>query len=121
MNFGPTAPVLRMFDVDRTRAFYLEFLGFSVEFEHRHAPELPLYMGVTRAGCYLHLTEHHGDCTPGSAVRIQVDDIDALHAELNGKDYGFAKPGIESMPWGTRELYVMDPSGNRLTFTSPVE
>lgn len=33
------------------------------------------------------------------------------------KGYGFARPSIEAMPWGTRDLRVTDPFGNRLTFT----
>jgi hypothetical protein len=36
---------------------------------HRFAPDLPLYMQVSRDGSVLHLSEHHGDCSPGAANR----------------------------------------------------
>lgn len=120
MNFGPTTPILRIFDEAKTKAFYVEFLGFSLDWEHRFEPGLPLYMQVSRGGCVLHLSEHHGDCTPGSAMRIQTDDLDALHKELTCKQYKYARPDIEAMPWGTRDMSVRDPFGNRLTFTDSI-
>ena len=116
MSIGPITPILRIFDESRAKAFYVDFLGFLVQWEHRFEAGLPLYLEVSRDACTLHLSEHHGDCCPGAAIRIDVDDLDALHAELSGKDYGFARPGIEDMPWGTREMAVTDPFGNRLIF-----
>jgi uncharacterized glyoxalase superfamily protein PhnB len=116
MTFGEVIPVLRMFDEAATRAFYCGYLGFAWAWEHRHEPELPLYAGITRGGCQIHLSEHHGDATPGSSIRISCPRLDDLQAELSARNYGFARPGIEEQPWGKRELTVTDPSGNRLTF-----
>ena len=112
-----STPILRIFDEAKAKEFYVGFLGFTVDWEHRFEPGAPLYMQVSRDGCVLHLSEHHGDATPGSAMRVEVDDIDALHRELTEKRYTFARPGIEQTPWGTRDVTVKDPFGNRLTFT----
>jgi uncharacterized glyoxalase superfamily protein PhnB len=120
MTLSRTTPILRMFDEARTRAFYCDFLGFEVLFEHRFAPDLPLYLAVRRGGCELHLSGHHGDATPGSSARIQADDVDAYCAELAAKHHPQARPTVQAMPWGTRDFTVTDPSGNRLTFTSAV-
>jgi hypothetical protein len=50
-----------------------------------------------------------------------VNDIDGLAAFLRDKPYKYAKPGDpQQKPWGTRELTLTDPFGNRLTFYSPV-
>lgn len=117
-TLSPPTPILRIFDEAKAREFYLGFLGFTVDWEHRFEPGLPLYLQVTRDGCRLHLSEHHGDATPGSALRVEVSDLDALQAELLAKDYQYARPSIEAMPWG-RDMSVKDPFGNRLTFTSP--
>ena len=117
MKLGGPVPILRIFDETVARAFYIGFLGFRVDWEHRFEPGLPLYMQVTRDACVLHLSGHHGDATPGSALRIPVEDLDALHAELLGRQYRHARPGIESMPWG-RDMRVTDPFGNRLVFHS---
>jgi catechol 2,3-dioxygenase-like lactoylglutathione lyase family enzyme len=111
-----TVPILRSFDADKARAFYCDFLGFTVDWEHRFAPDLPLYMQVSRASLLLHLSEHHGDATPGSAIRIEIAGLTAFHAELTEKRYANARPGIEAPPWGGRSVTVTDPFGNRLVF-----
>ena len=118
MTFAPATPILRIFDEARAREFYVGFLGFKIDWEHRFEPGLPLYLQVSRGGCVLHLSEHHGDCSPGAAMRIEAADLDGLLAELLAKAYKFARPGIEETPWGSRDLSVKDPFGNRLTFTS---
>ena len=117
MTLSRPIPILRIFDEAKTREFYVEFLGFRVDWEHRFEPGLPLYLQVARDGCVLHLSEHHGDCSPGAALRIAVDDLEALQQELTGRQYGYARPGIQEMPWG-RDMEVRDPFGNRLVFTS---
>ena len=69
MNFKSATPVLRIFDVGKAREFYLDYLGFDILFEHRFGDGFPIYIGIKLDGVQLHLSEHHGDATPGSAVR----------------------------------------------------
>jgi uncharacterized glyoxalase superfamily protein PhnB len=116
MKLGKTTPILRIFDETRAKEFYVEFLGFEQGWEHRFAPDMPLYMQVSMGECVLHLSEHHGDGSPGAAIRIETDDLDAYHAALSAKKYKYARPGIENKPWGSREMSVRDPFGNCLTF-----
>ncbi|HAV37556.1 MAG TPA: glyoxalase/bleomycin resistance/extradiol dioxygenase family protein [Massilia sp.] len=120
MTLSKVAPILRIFDEAKARAFYVDFLGFEVDWEHRFEPGFPLYLQISRGSCVLHLSEHHGDCCPGAGLRIEADDIDAYHAELTARGHANARPSIEEMPWGTRDMAVTDPFGNRLTFTSAI-
>lgn len=120
MAHRTVVPILRIFDEAKAREFYVGFLGFRVDWEHRFEPGLPLYLQVSRDGCVLHLSEHHGDCCPGAAMRIEVGDIDGYHAELAGKQYGYARPHIDDTPWGSRDMSVKDPFGNRLTFADAI-
>lgn len=115
VSFDSAVPVLRIFAVDKAKEFYLDFLGFSLEWEHRFSANSPLYAEIFRSGLTLHLSEHHGDATPGSTVTVTIRGVDALQRELIGKQYTYAKPGIDDMPWG-RVLQVADPFGNRLRF-----
>lgn len=39
-------PILRFFDKAVARAFYIDFLGFAVDWEHRFEPGLPLYLQI---------------------------------------------------------------------------
>jgi hypothetical protein len=114
-GFGPVIPVLRIFDVAKAREFYHEFLGFEVDWEHTFHEGSPVYLQVSREGALLHLSEHHGDASPGASVRILVGDVTAVHRELRDRDYKYARPGVETMPWGL-EVQVTDPFANRLVF-----
>lgn len=112
-------PVLRVFDQALTRRFYVEWLGFRVDWEHRFSEGGPCYMQVSRDATVLHLSEHYGDASPGAKVRIGVDDVEAYHRELHSRPHPNMNPGIEETPWRTREMVVIDPFGNGLVFSQP--
>ena len=59
---------------------------------------MPLYMQVSKGDCMLQLSEHHGDCSPGAALKIETDELDNFHAELKAKQYIYARPSIEKTP-----------------------
>jgi uncharacterized glyoxalase superfamily protein PhnB len=120
MSFGQTVPILRIFDEAKAKEFYLDFLGFSLDFEHRFAAGMPLYMQVSKDGCVLHLSEHHGDCSPGAAMRIETDELEVFRDTLVAKRYKNACPSIEQTPWGSQDMSIVDPFGNRLTFTNAI-
>ncbi|SDR50076.1 hypothetical protein SAMN05444161_4773 [Rhizobiales bacterium GAS191] len=120
-SFGAAVPILRIFSVEKAKEFYLGFLGFTLDWEHRFGDNFPLYAQVSRSGLTLHLSEHHGDASPGSTVLVTIQGVDALHRELIDKNYAYSKPGIcEDQSWG-RELEVPDPFGNRIRFCEPKE
>lgn len=114
-------PILRIFDEAKAKEFYIDFLEFSIEFEHRFEEDFPLYVGITKGNWILHLSEHHGDVCPGSSVRLQMEGVEAFQQQLLGKQYKYARPGCEKMEWGTLEMTISDPFGNRLTFYEVVE
>lgn len=115
-------PILRIFDYDKALAFYRTYLGFEVDWEHRFEENFPVYIQISLGqNCVLHLSEHHGDASPGAAIRIKVDDVSSYHARLLKKNYAFANPNLEDVPWGKtgeKELTLFDPFSNRLVFYS---
>lgn len=116
IRFEQGTPILRMFDVSKADEFYLGFLGFEVDWDHRFEDGLPLYRQISRAGTVLHLSEHHGDGIPGSTVWIAMHGIEAFHRELLAKNYGYARPGLEHDAPGGPTITVGDPFGNSLRF-----
>lgn len=110
-------PILRIFDKEKTKEFYVDWLGFTINWEHRFEENLPLYMQVSKAGIVLHLSEHHGDCVPGGKVYIECDGLREYHKQLLDKNYSFNRPGLETASWGSLEMTVIDPFGNKLLFT----
>ncbi|MPZ40907.1 MAG: VOC family protein [Rhizobiales bacterium] len=111
MKLNPAIPVLRIYDVAKAKEFYIDFLGFTLDWEHRFDDNAPLYFQVSRAGVKLHLSEHYGDGTPGSVVYIRGENIAALAKELNDKRARFAHPS----PTDTAPK-LTDPFGNVLRF-----
>ncbi|MEK8029727.1 VOC family protein [Ideonella sp. DXS29W] len=110
-------PQLRITNARRSLQFYVDGLGFVVDWEHQFEPGFPLFMQLTRSGQTLFLTEHRGDCEVGGAVYFIVPDVDQCHAEFSGRGISAAKPP-EDTPWETREMLLIDPDGNRLRFAS---
>lgn len=119
IRFAEAIPIIRIFDVAKAKEFYVDFLGFTIDWEHRFGDNFPLYAQVSRPGIKLHLSEHHGDASPGSTVFIWMRGIAQYHRELIAKDYKYYRPGLEDAPWDARVMQVGDPFGNRLRFSEP--
>jgi len=117
IRFERVVPILRIFSLEKAREFYLGFLGFKVDFEHRFEPDAPVYMQVSRGDLILHLSEHHGDGTPGSGLCIYMTGVAELHRELTDKTYRYNRPGLEKQEWGQTTVTVTDPFNNRITFS----
>jgi ribosomal-protein-alanine N-acetyltransferase len=118
LTFRKVVPILRIFDVDKAREFYVGYLGFTLDWEHRFSDDAPLYMEVSRGDLVVHLSEHHGDGTPGSAVYIETRGVRAYHAELQRKGYRYLDPGVGVDEIGTC-MTLLDPFGNTLRFNEP--
>jgi catechol 2,3-dioxygenase-like lactoylglutathione lyase family enzyme len=110
-------PQLRITSAVKSLAFYIDGLGFRVDWQHQFAPGYPLFFQITRAAQTIFLTEHTGDCEVGGAVYFLVPDVDACFSEFSSRRVEFSKLPQDT-PWGTREMLVIDPDGNRLRFAS---
>lgn len=121
ISFVKTIPILRMFSMEKAKEFYVGYLGFRVDFEHKFPEVAPVYMQVSRGELVLHLTEHYGDCTPGSAVYVQMEGVEEFHRELTAKNYGYLRPGVGRTEWNTVSMSVTDPFGNNIRFHEPVQ
>lgn len=106
-----------MFDIDRTKEFYLEFLGFRIDWEHRFERELPLYLQISLGSVRLHLSEHYGDGSPGAKIFINMEELSEYRETLITKRARFARPHLVEEPWGGTTMTVHDPSSNRLVFS----
>jgi hypothetical protein len=97
IRFNSVIPVLRIFNIAKADEFYLGFLGFNVDWDHRVDPIAPLCRQISRGNLILHLSEHHGDGSPGIHIRVMMDGAEAFQREISSKDYPYMKP--ETMPW----------------------
>jgi catechol 2,3-dioxygenase-like lactoylglutathione lyase family enzyme len=119
LRVGRVIPILRIFSVEKAREFYLDYLGFHLDWEHRFDDNAPLYMQVSRNGLVLHLSEHYGDGSPGSSFQVDFEGVRELNAEISAKNYGYWRPGITQTFWGTDQLNLLDPFGNKIRLCEP--
>jgi len=118
-------PTLRIFDYDKTIEFYVNWLGFKVDFTHEFEPgTTPKFMQASLRDVVLYLSEHHGDGSPGVHITIEgFEGLKAYHEQLIAKKYKYNRPGLEKAFWdpGVITVTVIDPVGNQLTFTEKVK
>ena len=75
-------------------------------------------MQISKGDSILHISEHHGDSSPDASLRIGVSDLDGYQKELIVKKYKYSRPCIQEQSWGTRDMAIGDPFGNKLIFTN---
>ena len=110
-------PLLHVSNAAAAEDFYCNKLGFQRQFAYRvdEARADPCFMGLARDGARLQVSSFSGDGVAGGVVSFLVDDVDALHAELVGRQVAIAMPPTDQT-WGNREMYVKDADGNSLRF-----
>ncbi|MEJ5992859.1 glyoxalase superfamily protein [Pedobacter sp. Du54] len=116
MNISKVIPVLRIFDYEKAIEFYVNWLGFTIDWEHRFEDNAPIYMRISLNNMVLHLSEHHGDCSPGSSVFVECEELKAYHETLINKKYKYNRPGLEKTFYGTWAVTVNDPFYNKIIF-----
>lgn len=121
IEFQRVVPILRIFSVEKAKEFYVDYLGFKIDWEHRYEENLPFYMRVSRGNLVLHLSEHHDDGSPGANIRVEMTGVEDFHREIAAKNYRYFRPGIELTSWKTKETGVIDPFGNKIRFCERIE
>jgi catechol 2,3-dioxygenase-like lactoylglutathione lyase family enzyme len=103
-------PVLRVRDVRASRDYFVQALGFKVDFEYEN-----YVVSVSRGRCGLFLCE--GDQgNPGSWVWIGATDVDALYEEYKESGAKIRHPPT-NYAWAL-EMQVEDLDGNVLRLGS---
>jgi catechol 2,3-dioxygenase-like lactoylglutathione lyase family enzyme len=100
-------------DVDRAIAFYVDQVGFNLDYDHKVSPDLRFVQLTPRgSACSIAIGVGLTTAKPGSVVGMQVvvDDVDAARADL--VEHGVDASEVEEYPWG-RFTFFADPDGNR--------
>ncbi|HEX8237842.1 MAG TPA: glyoxalase superfamily protein [Abditibacteriaceae bacterium] len=106
-------PALRITDYERSRSFYVDGLGFTIDWEHRFGPDFPVFMQLSREGQSFYLSQHAGDCQPGGLAYFYVPDVGAWYAQMQERGVVVDEPP-QDQEWGNREMQLHDPDGNTL-------
>jgi catechol 2,3-dioxygenase-like lactoylglutathione lyase family enzyme len=107
-------------DLDASRRFFEEVLGFTMVFTYG---EPPFYGQVARDGVPLNLRYvcepvFAGDIRQREdllAAQVGVSGVKALYEEFKAKGATFHQ-GVKRHPWGAIDFVVKDPDGNLISF-----
>ncbi len=107
-------------DPTASRAFYEDFLGFRVAMD-----EEGFMMFASRENPAVQVTVASPDDgldrgVAQARVSIDVDDVDAAHAEAVRRDLEIVYP-LTDEPWGIRRFFVKDPSGAVINVASHID
>jgi hypothetical protein len=108
-------PALRVRSFTQSMDFYAR-LGFVQEWVHQFSPGLPVFASITLDGMQIYLTEHTGDCQFGGLIHFDLPDVDAYYQDLRARDVPVEQPPANSLGPDLRDMLVIDPDGNRLSF-----
>ena len=115
MNYELQVVFVPVSDPDKSKAFYVDQVGFHAAHDQRVSPELR-FIQLTPPGsaCSIAFGDGLVNAEPGSigSLMLVVDDIEQAHAELSGR--GVQVSGIDDQVWG-RFVYFEDPDGNGWT------
>lgn len=107
-------PAFRITDYTKSIAFYVDDMGFKIDWVHQFEPGFPLFVQITKDEMTMYLTEHTGDCQIGGLIHLFVPNVDNWYNELKSKkDVCITSPPNEDLE-GLRMMTVVDPDGNQL-------
>ena len=107
-------------DVDRSKAFYTERMGFNDDHDTQTSDEVRVVQ-LTPPGsaCSIVIGSGLTDKPPGSAAGLQlvVTDMDTAVADLAGRGLDVGEVQVLGAPGrqGFKHIFFSDPDGNRWT------
>jgi catechol 2,3-dioxygenase-like lactoylglutathione lyase family enzyme len=106
--------VMTVKDLAQSLAYYRDKLGFEIAFQYG---EPAFYAGLFSGEVQMHLiaVDRTARRAGNGAVAIIVDDVDALHADLQKRGARIVKTRA-NQPYGLRDFDVADLDGNMLFF-----
>ena len=108
-------PTFRILDYKKAMDFYIQGLGFNIDWEHRFGPTEPVYMQISRNGLTLHLSENKRFQT-GVIILVESKELNQLYSELNNQERKIELSKPEKTNWQTIQMEIEDPFGNLLRF-----
>ena len=108
-------PTFRITDYTKAIQFYIDFLGFKIDWEHQFGESEPIYMQISNNGLILHLSENKRFKT-GVIIFVEANGSEKLRESIVIRKTEYQTPEIITTNWKTRQLEIEDPFGNLMRF-----
>ena len=121
MTIRRAVPNVVAADLESSRRFYVDFLGFDVAMDEQgflmlRSPSVPTtQMIVTASSGPL-----FDPAVPKVDISVEVADVDAAHADAQRRGLRIVYP-LTDEPWGIRRFFVEDPDGTVINVAGHVE
>ena len=107
MNIERAVPILPATDLEGSRRFYVDVLGFEVVMDHGW---ITTFASPTSPAIQISVIGADATAPVNPAVSIGVDDVDAAHAAVIAEGLEIVHP-LSDEAWGVRRFFVRDPNG----------
>ena len=112
-TIGEFIPVFGIESYEDAVAHYIDWLGFTLDWEWREAPDEPVTMSISRDKANLMLSEDHR--AGSSWIVAKVADLEVLAEEWNSRRPTSVSIEFEE-PYDIPLVSLLDPFGNRIDF-----
>lgn len=106
--------------VDIILLFYVQGLGFVVDWEYCFEFGFLLFVQFICDGQMIFFIEYSGDCEVGGVVYFIVDDVDSLYCVFSVVNV-LIEQLLYDIDWGSCEMLLCDFDGNCLCFVIYVD
>ncbi len=113
-------PTFRITDYEKAIEFYIDLLGFKVDWEHKFGETEPIYMQISKNGLVLHLSENVR-FKNGVIIFVETKGIEQFRNNILNTENENLIPEILTTNWNTKQLEIEDPFGNLLRFNENLE
>lgn len=125
MNLQQTVPLLLVSDLERSREFYCEGLGFDLAQKWDNKGRLA-WCWFQRGGAALMLQEAEKEEDPhpdlwgkGVTFYFICEDAEAIYRDITSRGIAATEPETEF--YGMKQTFVIDPDGYVLCFEKPTK
>jgi catechol 2,3-dioxygenase-like lactoylglutathione lyase family enzyme len=107
MTIRRVVPNFRSERFDESRDFYVGLLGFEVGMQ---MDWVMTFVSPTNPTAQVTLLREDASAAVQPQVSVEVDDVDAIHAEAVRRGIEIVHP-LTDEPWGVRRFFARDPNG----------
>ncbi len=127
-EFRAIEPVLMVEDIERTRQYYCDLLGFTEVHSWADDDQRVQYLDLAWRDAHVHIQgpghplradipwPEPGARGAGVVLTAEVDDVDESYLQIKEKGVKMRAPP-ETYPWGARAFLLEDPDGYVWRFT----
>ncbi len=114
MKIGRVVPDIKSKQMDESRAFYVDFLGFNLAMDMGF---ITTFVSPSNPTSQINVLHDDGSSALLPNMSIEVEDVDKVYADATARGLQIPYP-LTDEPWGVRRFYVVDPSGTVLNIMS---